>query len=513
VTHPGTHARATPGKPAVVMGRSGDIVTYAELDARSNRLARFFRSIGLAARDHIAILVENQPRFLELCWAAQRAGLYYTPVNTHLAADEAAYIVNDCGARVLLVGSALSELAAALVQKTPRVEHRLMLGASAPGHERYEEVVARHPAEPVGDEREGAPMLYSSGTTGRPKGVVPPRLDVPFGTPPVVHELNRRLYGFDPDSVYLSPAPLYHSAPLNYCMMLHRLGGTAVVMERFDAREALHLIERYRVTHAQWVPTMFVRMLQLPAEERGRYDLSSQRAAIHAAAPCPIPVKEAMIAWWGPILYEYYSATERPGMTWLSPADWEAHKGSVGRAVLGELHIVGDDGEEVLPGEVGTVYFSGGPKFEYHGDPAETAASRNAKGWTTVGDLGCVDRDGFLYLTDRKGFMIISGGVNIYPQEIENVLASHPKVQDVAVFGVPNEEFGEEVKAVVQPTDPTTAGPELAQELIAWCRSHLAHYKCPRSIDFEVELPRLPTGKLHKQPLRARYWPTQTGNR
>ena len=495
------------------MGKSGETVTYAQLDERSNRLARFFRSIGLAARDHIAILIENQPRFLELCWAAQRTGLYYTPVNTHLAADEAAYIVNDCGARVLLVSSALPELAAALAGKTPRVEHRLMLGASARGHERYEDVVDRQPAEPVPDEQEGAPMLYSSGTTGRPKGVIPPRLDVPFGTPPVVAELNRQLYGFDGDSVYLSPAPLYHSAPLNYCMMVHRLGGTAVVMERFDAREALRLIERHRVTHGQWVPTMFVRLLQLPPEERARHDLSSQRAVIHAAAPCPIPVKEAMIAWWGPILYEYYSATERPGMTRLSPADWEAHKGSVGRAVLGELHIVGDDGEEVPPGEVGTVYFSGGPQFEYHGDPAETAASRNARGWTTVGDLGCVDQDGFLYLTDRKGFMIISGGVNIYPQEVENVLASHPKVQDVAVIGVPNQEFGEEVKAVVQPADPTSAGPELAQELIAWCRSHLAHYKCPRSIDFEAELPRLLTGKLHKKPLRARYWPTPTSNR
>jgi acyl-CoA synthetase (AMP-forming)/AMP-acid ligase II len=510
VTHPGTHARATPEKPAVVMGRSGEVVTYAQLDERARRLARFFRTLGLAPRDHIAILVDNHPRFLELCWAAQRTGLYYTPVNTHLAADEAAYIVNDCGARVLLVSSALAELAGALLGRTPRVDRRLMLGASAVGHERYEDVLDRQPAGPLSDEREGAPMLYSSGTTGRPKGVIPPRLDVPFGTPPVVAELNRRLYGFDGDSVYLSPAPLYHSAPLNYCMMMHRLGGTAVVMERFEAREALRLIERYRVTHGQWVPTMFVRLLQLPAEERKRYDVSSQRAVIHAAAPCPIPVKEAMIAWFGPILHEYYSATERPGMTWLSPADWEAHKGSVGRAVLGELHIVGEAGEELPPGEVGAVYFSGGPQFEYHGDPAETAASRNARGWRTVGDLGYVDRGGFLYLTDRKGFMIISGGVNIYPQEVENVLASHPRVADVAVIGVPNEEFGEEVKAVVQPADPASAGPELAAELIAWCRSHLAHYKCPRSIDFEAALPRLPTGKLHKKPLRARYWPARS---
>jgi acyl-CoA synthetase (AMP-forming)/AMP-acid ligase II len=321
----------------------------------------------------------------------------------------------------------------------------------------------------------------------------------------MVAALNQRLYGFDAAAVYLSPAPLYHSAPLNFCMMVQRLGGTAVVMERFDAREALALIGRHRVTHSQWVPTMFVRLLRLPLEARARFDLASHRVAIHAAAPCPVEVKEAMIAWWGPILYEYYSATERPGITCLRPDEWAAHRGSVGRAVLGEVHVLDDAGHELPPGEVGTVYFANGPRFEYHGDPALTRASRSAEGWTTVGDVGYLDADGFLYLTDRKNFMIISGGVNIYPQEVENVLAAHPQVLDVAVLGVPNAEFGEEVKAVVQPVDPQAAGPALAEALITWCRERLAHYKCPRSVDFAVELPRLPTGKLYKQALRARY--------
>lgn len=506
VSHPGVHAARTPDRVALVMGGSGVTVTYGELEAGSARLARFLRDAGLGVRDHVAILLENHPRFLEACWAAQRAGLYYTPINWHLSAAEAAYIVNDCGARVLVTSAARADVATAVAARTPRVERRLAMDGVVPGHERYEDVVAALPGTPLPDEREGAPMLYSSGTTGQPKGVVPPRLDVPFGTMPAVHELNRRLYGFDADSVYLSPAPLYHSAPLNFCMLVQRLGGTVVVMERFDAREALRLLAGHRVTHSQWVPTMFVRLLRLPAEERTVFTCPSHRVAIHAAAPCPVEVKEAMIAWWGPILWEYYSATERPGMTCLRPEEWPAHEGSVGRAVLGRIHIVGEGGEELPPGQVGTVYFGDAPRFEYHGDPALTAASRHPRGWTTVGDVGWVDADGFLYLTDRRAFMIISGGVNVYPQEAENVLAAHPKVLDVAVVGVPNEDLGEEVKAVVQLVDPAEAGAALAAELVAYCRERLAHYKCPRSVDFEAALPRLPTGKLHKRALRDRYW-------
>lgn len=504
--HPGMIAAVDPDRPAAILAGDGSTLTYGELEARSNRLAQLLRANGLGPGDHIAVLLENHLRYFEVCWAAQRAGLYYTTVNWHLGGDEAAFIVDDCEARVLITSAACRAVATALVSRTPRVTRRLMIDGTAPDHESYEAAIAGHPPTPIADECEGAMMLYSSGTTGQPKGIIPPQLGAPWGTIPPVHDLNRRTYGVDADSVYLSPAPMYHSAPLNFCLMVQRLGGTAVVMEKFDAAAALDAIARYRVTHSQWVPTMFVRLLKLPAATRTAHDLSSHRVAIHAAAPCPLDVKRAMIDWWGPILWEYYSATERPGITVLSPEEWERHPGSVGRAVLGTVHIRADDGRDCAPREPGTVYFANGPQFVYHGDPAATAASRSPQGWTTVGDVGWVDEDGFLYLTDRKAFMIISGGVNVYPQEAENALASHPAVLDVAVFGVPNAEFGEEVKAVVQLVEPSQASPALATALIAHCRDRLAHYKCPRSVDFAAALPRLPTGKLAKHTLRARYW-------
>ena len=349
-------------------------------------------------------------------------------------------------------------------------------------------------------------MLYSSGTTGRPKGVRVPLSGQPLGTPTPLLAMMGALYGMDEHTVYLSPAPLYHAAPLRFCMSVLRLGGTCIVMEKFDPRLALELIERHRVTHSQWVPTMFIRMLKLPEEERARFDLSSQRVAIHAAAPCPIPVKEQMIDWWGPILHEYYAGTEGNGFTAITSEEWLAHRGSVGRPLRGAVHIVDDEGRELPPGQEGTVYFSGGARFEYHNDPEKTRSAYDERGWSTLGDVGYLDEEGYLYLTDRKAHMIISGGVNIYPQETENVLVLHPKVADVAVIGVPNEEFGEEVKAVVQLLDPAEAGPELAEELIAWCRERLSAIKCPRSVDFVEELPRHPTGKLYKRLLKDRYW-------
>jgi long-chain acyl-CoA synthetase len=318
--------------------------------------------------------------------------------------------------------------------------------------------------------------------------------------------LAKLLFGIQPDAKYLSPAPLYHAAPLRWCMSVHKIGGTVVVLEKFEPEAYLAAVERFRITDSQLVPTMFVRMLKLPDETRARYDLSSLKMAVHAAAPCPVPVKEQMIAWWGPIIFEYYAGTEGNGFCMLNSAEWLAHKGSVGKALLGELKIVGEDGAEVPQGESGTVFFANGPQFEYHNDPDKTAASRNAQGWSTLGDVGYVDADGYLYLTDRKAFMIISGGVNIYPQEAENILVTHPKVADVAVFGVPNEEMGEEVKAVVQPVSMADATPELAAELMGWCRERLSHIKCPRSVDFLEELPRHPTGKLYKRLLRDQYW-------
>jgi long-chain acyl-CoA synthetase len=310
----------------------------------------------------------------------------------------------------------------------------------------------------------------------------------------------------DENTIYLSPAPLYHAAPLRFNMSVMRLGGTSVIMEHFDAEEFLRLVGQYKATHTQLVPTMFVRFLKLPDAVRLKYDVSSLRCAIHAAAPCPIPVKEKMIEWWGPIIWEYYGGTEGNGLTICNSAEWMAHKGTVGRAVVGTLRICDEDGNELPAGEPGTVYFADGRPFEYHNDPKKTAESRHAQGWTTLGDVGYVDGDGFLHLTDRKAFMIISGGVNIYPQEAENLLINHPRVMDCAVFGVPNADFGEEVKAVVQPRDMAEAGPTLAEELLAYCRQHLSALKCPRSIDFEAELPRHPTGKLYKRLLRDRYW-------
>jgi acyl-CoA synthetase (AMP-forming)/AMP-acid ligase II len=289
-------------------------------------------------------------------------------------------------------------------------------------------------------------------------------------------------------------------------MAMHRVGATSVVMERFDPELSLRLIERHRITHSQWVPTMFVRLLKLPPQLRRRYDLSSHRVALHAAAPCPIAIKEQMIEWWGPILIEYYAATEGHGSTQIDSHEWLQHRGSVGRARNCELHILDEEGHELPPGEVGTVYFGGGPSFEYHNDPDKTASARSAQGWATVGDMGYVDADGYLYLTDRKANMIISGGVNIYPQEAENVLINHPAVADVAVFGIPNEEFGEEVKAVIEPVEFATAGPALERELLAYCHSHLAKFKCPRSIDFAAKLPRSETGKLYKRRIRDPYW-------
>ena len=506
---PGAHAARTPDKPAYIMAATGEVVTYGELDARSNQLAQLFNARGLRFGDHIALCLENSPRFLEVTWAAQRSGLVYTPINCHLNPEEVAYILSDCDAQAFVTSAAQAATATTLrPHLADSVHTRLAIGGDLAGFESYEAAVVEQPSEALPEELEGAAMLYSSGTTGRPKGVsfVHPRIVV--GTPLPILEGFARLYGLGEDTIYLSPAPLYHAAPMHFCMTTLRFGGTVVIMDRFDPEEALALIERQRVTHSQWVPTMFIRLLKLPEAERRRRDLSSHRVAIHAAAPCPVPVKEQMIEWWGPIIYEYYSATEGLGVTAITSQEWLAHKGSVGRPLNCAVHIVDDDGNELPIGEPGRIFFesTAATPFSYYKDTEKTSRVRNEKGWGTVGDVGYLDADGYLYLTDRKDFMIVSGGVNIYPQEIENLLVTHPKVADVAVFGVPNDEMGEEVKAVVQPCDIGEAGPELEEELQAFCRQYLARYKCPRSIDFSPELPRAPTGKLYKRLLREKYW-------
>jgi long-chain acyl-CoA synthetase len=505
---PGTHAAIAPDRPAVILANTGAVVTYGALDDRSARLAAALSRIGLRGGDVIAMLTDNVAEAFEIYWAALRSGLYITAINRHLSAAETAYIVQDSGAKVLFVSAGLQELTCQVGDEITGVTRRFAFGGEVPGYDSYDDLLAG--AGPrLMDQPRGSEMLYSSGTTGRPKGIKPHLLPIQVDEPgDPLSAMLATVFGLSEHDVYLSPAPIYHAAPLKYCAAVHALGGTVVLMAKFDAQAALDAIERYQVTVTQMVPTMFVRMLRLPPEIRARYDLSSLRLAVHAGAPCPPEVKDAMLQWWGPILIEYYSATEAHGTTVMTAAEWPAKRGSVGRAVLGAVHICDDDGRELASGQVGTVYFErDAVPFVYHNDPQKTADSRHAEheNWSTVGDLGYLDEDGYLFLTDRKSFMIISGGVNIYPQEIENVLTLHPKIFDVAVIGVPDSEMGEQVKAVVQLREGLIGDDELEAELIGYVRDRLAHFKVPKSVDFVAELPRSATGKLVKRTLRDRY--------
>ncbi len=502
--HPYRHAAATPDKAAVIVAETGAVTTYGELDAASNRVAQFFRSKGLAAGERVAFFLTNVPEYFALAWGAQRCGLRFVCISSKLTAPEVDYILSDSGAKLLIAGAPLADTAVAL---TTPVE-RLILGGDIPGFAPLEPLLAAQPATPVADETAGAGMLYSSGTTGRPKGILsamPADPAIDHATPLAM--LAHGFFGLGPDSVYLSTAPLYHAAPLGWTMTVHKLGGTVVLMSKFDAEASLRFIEQYKCNAGQFVPTHFVRMLKLPEEVRARYDVSSLKCAIHAAAPCPVPVKRAMIEWWGPVIDEYYAGTEANGFTAIKAAQWLERPGSVGVAIgEAKLHICDEDDVSVGPGVEGTVYFEGPRPFEYHNDAERTAASRNRHGWSTLGDVGRVDESGFLYLTDRKSFMIISGGVNIYPQEIENHLVGHPKVADVAVIGAPHDDLGEQVVAVVQPADMAEAGDALAAELVAYCRASLSGPKIPRRVDFMAELPRHDTGKLYKRLIRDAYW-------
>ncbi|MFI6223029.1 acyl-CoA synthetase [Nocardia salmonicida] len=508
--YPGAHVDRFPDKAAIVMAESGATLTYRQLEENSIRLARHLHDAGLRRGDHVALLSVNDPKMYEVYWAALRSGLYITAVNWHLTPAEIGYIVDDCGARALIVSAALAATAEQVTAITPQVEIRLAFDGPVEGYKSYEQALAAASPEPLADQPRGADMLYSSGTTGRPKGIKLPLSDRQVGDPPgdTYTAIFGPLYAFEPHSVYLSPAPLYHAAPLRFGGVVNALGGTLVVMEKFDAELALATIERHRVTHSQWVPTMFVRMLKLDESVRARYDVSSMQAAVHAAAPCPVEVKRAMIDWWGPVLHEYYASTEANGATFIDSEQWLRKPGSVGTAGLGVIRVCGTDGVELASGEIGTIYFEREElPFNYHNDPAKTAEAvhPNHPTWTTTGDIGYIDEDGYLFLTDRKAFTIISGGVNIYPQEIENALALHPKVFDVAVIGVPDEEMGEAVKAVVQPAAGVEAGPALAEELREFLRERIGGYKVPRTVDFSDDLPRTPTGKLVKGKLRARY--------
>ncbi|MCV7187386.1 acyl-CoA synthetase [Mycolicibacterium thermoresistibile] len=509
MSYPGAHAATAPDRPAVVMAGTGAVLTYGQLEDRSARLAAALHITGLRSGDVIALLTDNTATAFEVYWAALRSGLYITAINWHLAPEEAAYIVSDSGAKVVFCSAGVRDLGEQVAKLVTDVEQWYAFGGPVDGYASYDGLLASAGDTRLTDQPRGSEMLYSSGTTGRPKGIKPHRIPVQIDEPadPIVGLL-QHAFGVSDDDVYLSPAPIYHTAPLKWCGAVHALGGTVVLMERFDAEQTLDAIEKYRVTATQMVPTMFVRMLQLPEEVRSRYDVSSLRLAVHAAAPCPPDVKDAMIHWWGPILVEYYGATEQHGTTIITTEEWRTKRGSVGRAAMGILHICDDAGAELPPGEIGTIYFEREvAPFVYHNDPEKTAQSRHPQheNWCTVGDVGYVDEDGYLFLTDRKGFTIISGGVNIYPQEIENVLTLHPKIFDVAVIGVPDPEMGEQVKAVVQLREGVEASDELAAEIIAYVRERIAHYKAPRSVDFVDELPRLATGKLAKRVLINRY--------
>lgn len=503
--HHTVYAKSKPDAPAIILAGSGKTITYREYDFKVNQIAQYFRDIGLKEKDHIAILLENNEEYLEIMDAAIDAGLFITNISTHLQRDEAVYVINNCEAKVLITSDTFADLARQIIAGAPNLNHRLMLGEVIDGYDSYEATISKYDGVPIEYGIAGTFMLYSSGTTGQPKGIIWNVPEFPVGTMDPGLEVMVGLFGIDLDTVYLSTQPLYHSAPAAFALNLIMNGAAIVLMEKFDAEASLQAIDKYKVSHSQWVPTMFVRIMKLPEETRVKYDVSSMKCAIHAAAPCPVEVKEKMIDWWGPILYEYWGGTETAIVTFITSPEWLAHRGSVGRSIAAQLHIMDPLGNELPPGEPGLIFMESGRPYSYFKEPEKTASSRNEKGWTNIGDIGYLDEEGYLYLTDRESFMIISGGVNIYPQETEDVMVMHPKVVDVAVIGVPNEDFGEEVKAVVQPADMAEAGPELEQELIEYCKSRISHIKCPRTVDFMEELPRTPSGKLLKRLIKEQY--------
>ncbi|CAM3171367.1 AMP-binding protein [Nocardioides dubius] len=494
------HAARTPEKAAYILG--DQVVTYRELTDASIQIANFIRAQDVGPGDVVALLLPNAVGILEAAWACQRSGLRYTAISDRLTAAEIEYILRDSGAKLLITAQRYDAVVTAALAASSSPIPAYGIDGAGEGFADLRPLIAEQPTTPTGPESEGVDLLYSSGTTGRPKGVAARLDNLPLGTASGTGPFLQATWDFNEESIYLSPAPLYHAAPMRTSMTVQRFGGTVVVMAKFDAAEALRLIEKHQVTHTQMVPTMFVRMLNLPAEERDRADVSSLKAVIHAAAPCPPAVKRAMIEWMGPIVDEFYSSTEAILMTLIRSEEALRKPGSVGRAILGTPHILDESGNELPAGVPGIIWSEGGLDFEYLNSPEKTAGTRNEQGWRTVGDIGYLDDEGYLFLSDRREDLILVGGVNVYPQEAENLLLEHPLVLDAGVFGASHPEYGQEVRAVVQLKPGIEPSEALAEELIAFTRERLAKVKCPRVLEFSETLPRTPTGKLLRRELR-----------
>lgn len=503
--HPREFLKQFPDKAAYIMADSGLQVSYRDLEKQSNKVAHAFRALGLQPGDHIGMMLENHPSFMIIVWAGFRSGICLTPISHHLLESEASYILKNCEAKLFLTSKNMEAKAASIASQSESVDYFYMLDGKNQMYNSFESLIENHATTPIADEILGTAMLYSSGTTGQPKGVyIAPQSENILEMSPNLNSMGAS-FKFGPHVVYLSPAPLYHAAPFYYNIVTMMFGGTSIIMDRFDPEKSLLYIEKYKANYSQWVPIMFVRMLKMEPGIREKYDISSMKLALHAAAPCPIEIKEKMIDWWGPVIFEYYGASEGLGMTAITSEEWLDHKGSVGRPIIGVPYILDENGNELGPGEIGDVYFTGGNEFSYYKEEEKTKQAYTPDGKRGVGDVGYLDEEGYLYLTDRKNFTIISGGVNIYPQEVENHLINHPKVADVAVFGIPHEEFGQQVKAVIQLKDWEDAGPALEEELMSYCREKLSRIKIPRSISFDPELPRKDNGKLYKRRIVEKY--------
>ena len=508
IRYAGIYATKTPNKAAIIIAETQQSLSYKDLHEYALKFVNIYDSFGLLYGDHVAFLTENRIECPALQCGAHYAGLYYTFINTRLKLPEVLYIVEDCDAKIIILSAqyCTQELVDAIQQLEKKPIIFVLDDSNVSGIIKLDSLLKMASIQVNRTLLEGNEMLYSAGTTGQPKGIKPELTRLPVGTTEIIANQVEKAFAVTDQTIYLSPAPYYHAAPVKWCRAILTLGGTVVLMEKFEAEKALETIEKYKITHSQWVPTMFHRILDLPLSILNQYDYSSLKVVIHAAAPCSIPTKQKMIEWWGPIIYEYYGSTEQIGMTMSNTQDWIDHPGTVGRAIYGIIHILDDEGEELSTGKIGNVYFSDSAKFSYHKDPAKTLDAYNIKGWACVGDIGYLDEDKFLYLTDRKSNMIISAGVNIYPQETENILIQHSEVMDIAVIGIPHPYFGESVHAVVQLYNHHRASDDLIKELDSFCRSHISSIKCPRSYEFRQDLPREPNGKLLKRLLRDEYY-------